>query len=223
MLSTPTLKRAITFFSIPALFAPFVLAACADPQGAYDEFEARLANATTSSGTGMGGAGGGPGCEIPAAGEIDGDYFMVLSAKLQPKKPITMLAKITSVDAGGSLSVSMNLQPLLASDRMTPVGASIDVPAFTVGEDGSFTVSVPPSDIDGMANPISGNTLVNVEATLMGTICKPAEFICGTVDGKVESPPVGLANSTFTLQPITDASAYPEAYINCNKDLAVDL
>lgn len=220
MLSTLTLKRALTFSSIPALFA---LTACADPQGAYDEFEARVAEATTSSsGTGMGGAGG-SGCELPAAGEIDGDFFVVLSASLTPKKPITMFAKITTSEAGGALNMAMNLQPLLASDRRTPVGASIDVPSFPVAADGSYTVAVPPADIDGAANPISGNTLINVQATLMGTVCKPAEFLCGTVSGSVETPKVTLDGSNFTMQPITDPSAYPETYINCNKDLAVSL
>ncbi len=221
MLSTPTLKRALAFSSIPALL---VLSACADPQGAYDEFEARLANATTSSsGTGTGGGGGGAGCEVPAAGEVDGDFFVVLSASLTPKKPITMIAEITTSEGGGGLEMAMNLQPLLASDRRTPVGSSIDVPAFPVAEDGSYTAVAPAADIDGTANPISGNTLINVQATLMGTLCKPAEFLCGTVSGSVETPKVTLDGSTFTMQPITDPSAYPPAYINCNKDLAVDL
>lgn len=217
MLSTSPMKFALYLGVVPCLL---LAAACADPDGAFDEFVDRSAKAGAASSTSTGGDGGAPGCVVPAVGEIDGDYVMVLSAKLSPKKPIVMSAALTSADDGGKLSVTMHLQPLLATDRATPVGAAIDPPAFTVADDGSFTMDVPSTDIDGTANPITGNTLTGVAAQVVGTMCAPADFICGTVTGTVTTPPVSLDGSTFTLQPIADPASPPETFINCNKDLA---
>lgn len=220
MLSTSPIKFALALGLVPCLL---LTAACADPDGAYDEFVARQTTASsssTSSSGGMGG-GGGSGCSVPAVGELDGDHLMVLSAKLSPKKPIVMTAKVTTADDGGKTAVTMQLQPLDAADRKTPVGSPIDVPVFPIEADGSFVLSVPSADVEGTANPITGNTLKGVAATLTGSgMCSPFAFACGDVTGAIATPPVKLDGSTFTLQPITDPGTYPEAYINCAQDLA---
>lgn len=223
MLFTSPMKNALYLGLVPCLL---LTAACADPQGAYDEFVERQTTASSSSSStgGSGGGGGGAGCTAPAVGELDGDHLLVLSAKLSPKKPIVMAAKVTTADEGGKTAVTMQLQPLDAADRQTPVGAAIDVPVFPIEADGTFVLSVPSADVDGTANPITGNTLKGVAATLTGSgMCSPFAFACGDVTGAITTPPVKLDGSTFTLQPVTDPATPPEVFINCAKDLANDL
>jgi hypothetical protein len=221
MLSTSPMNFARFALALGLVPCLLLTAACADPEGAFDDFVARQTTASSSSSGGTGGGGGGSGCTAPAVGELDGDHILVLSAKLSPKKPIVMSAKVTTADDGGKTAVTMQLQPLDALDRRTPVGAAIDVPVFPIEADGTFVLSVPSADVDGTANPITGNTLKGIAATLTGSgMCSPFAFACGDVTGAIATPPVKLEGSTFTLQPITDPATYPETYINCAQDLA---
>jgi hypothetical protein len=154
-------------------------------------------------------------CVVPAAGAIDGDYFMALSAKVSRKKPLTFLAKVTTTAAGDSIAVSMSIQPLLAADRRTPVGPAIDVGPYPVAADGTMIAALPELTVAGEANPISGSQLT-ATITLEGRICEPADFVCGPMSGNATEPlAIDLDGSTWTMQKVTDPAMYPPALINC--------
>jgi hypothetical protein len=194
-------------------------AACVDPAGALDDFNERAAEADFSTST-TSGAGGGDACAVPAAGEVDGNYLFALSAKIAKTKPVLFYAKLTTEDASG-LNFSLNLQPLNAKDRKTPEGDAIDVGPYPVAADGTFSAALPMLTVAGAANPVSGS-LLEATVTLVGTLCAPADFICGDVTGSVTKPIAipDLTGSAFTMQRITDEAAYPEPLINCAGDPA---
>jgi len=190
---------------------------CADPEGEFNDFTERtqkIGSITTTTTTTTGD------CQVPEVGAVDGDYLLTLSAKLNAKQPIMFLAHLTTAAMGEGLGFSMNLQPLAATDRKTPVGDAADVGPFQIEADGAFTADMPPLSVTGEANPITGSD-IQADATLIGTFCAPAESLCGDVTGQaIASITVALDGSTFTLQKIADPASYPEAVINCAGDVA---
>jgi hypothetical protein len=195
------------------------VAGCADPEGEFDAFTERYANiGSTTTTTGTGGASA---CALPEPGAVDGDYFMTLSAKISPTKPIVFLAKLTTTAMGEGLGLSMNLQALSYMDRMTLVGEAADVGPFQVEADGRFVAAMGPMTVVGEANPITMAEVV-ADATLTGTICTPGDFICGDVAGTVDNGTLELKldGSTFTMQKIPESGVYPEAVLNCAGDTA---
>ncbi|XXX75301.1 hypothetical protein WMF30_47400 [Sorangium sp. So ce134] len=157
---------------------------------------------------------------MPEAGAADGDFFFSLSAYLLPQAPIVFVASLTTEASDGGLSFSMTFQPLEAADRRTPTGPSVDVGPFELNEDGTFAAELPTIVVPGNANPISGSEL-EATITLSGTLCAPADFVCGDVTGTATRPVnLDLVGSTFAMERITDPSSYPASVINCKKDPA---
>jgi hypothetical protein len=201
----------------------FALAGCVDPEGKFDEFQNDNPVIKADSGTFDAGT-----CTPPAAGEIDGTYLFTLApitggVASNYKNPIVCSADVTSSASGSDLSVKITLQPLDASDRSTPVGATIDVPAFTVAADGSFDLTTLGTiNVEGAANPISGSPLVADITSMKGTFCHDDGFFCGDIAGEVTVPVVlNLEGSTFTYEKADGAPPYPDPpKLNCNKDLA---
>ncbi|WP_437810854.1 hypothetical protein [Sorangium sp. So ce1078] len=151
---------------------------------------------------------------------MDGDFFFNLSAYLLPQSPIVFVASLTTEASDGGLSFSVTFQPLEAADRRTPTGAPVDVGPYEVSADGTFSADLPTIIVPGNANPISGSEL-EATITLTGTLCAPADFVCGEVTGTTTRPvPLNLEGSTFAMERITDPSSYPAAVINCKKDPA---
>lgn len=218
-----------TTLASAALPCAALLIGCADPGGRFDDFEARDTTIRESQaggdgggddGTGGGGGrGGGDGC-LPEAGAVDGDFFFNLSAYLLPQAPIVFLASLTTAASDGGLSFSMTFQALEVADRRTPTGSPADVGPYELSEDGTFTAELPTIVVPGNANPISGSEL-EATITLAGTLCAPADFVCGDVTGTASRPvELDLKGSTFAMERITDPSSYPAAVINCKKDPA---
>jgi hypothetical protein len=134
--------------------------------------------------------------------------------------PLVFLAQVTTEAMGDSIGLSMNLQALSAMDRTTPVGDAASVGPYQVEADGRFVADMDPMTIVGEANPITGTEIVS-DATLAGTLCEPGDFICGDVTGTAQaSIMLNLEGSTFTMQKITDPEMYPEAVINCARDVS---
>ncbi|HSO00070.1 MAG TPA: hypothetical protein VLS89_17375 [Candidatus Nanopelagicales bacterium] len=215
-------SRSALLFLISGLFvAGAALTGCADPEDELNDFVERRDQISTTGTTTTTDTGG---CTVPAAGAIDGDYLLALSATLNPAKPILFLAQVTTSAMGDGLGFSMNLQALTAADRSTPVGAATDVGPFQVNADGSFVADLPPLTVPNTANPITGSE-IQADATMTGSLCDPAEFICGTVTGTaIASITLNLDGSTFTMEKVPTPGAYPEPpQINCAGTLAEPL
>ncbi len=206
-----------------ALLAFLGLTGCPDPQGTFDAFNTRyqkIYGGTSSSSTGAGGASA---CSAPAAGKIDGDYLLTLSAKLSPKKALAFQATVTTTDGGnGTLMVSIKVQPLSAMDQKTPVGSPVDTMPFVVAADGSFDAMLGTIMVSGAANPITGSDITTTGVVLHGQLCsQDPSFVCGSVDGQVTMPIMAsLAGSTFTLQAIQNGTI-PAPVIDCSKTPAM--
>ncbi|WP_437526685.1 hypothetical protein WME79_41435 [Sorangium sp. So ce726] len=168
---------------------------------------------------GSGGAGGGDNC-LPEAGAVDGDFLFSLSAYLNPQAPILFVASLTTEASDGGLSFSLTFQPLMADDRRTPTGEPFDVGPFELAADGKFTAQLPTLVVPGDANPISGSEL-EATITLTGSLCAPADFVCGVITGTTARPlTLNLKGSTFAMERIADPSSYPAPVINCDRDPA---
>ncbi len=201
-----------------------VISGCPATEAEFNNFIDNYQSINASS-SGSGGGGGAQACAaVPAAGEADGDFLFALSAKLNPKKPVLFDTDLTTQDGPNGLQFSLLLQPLDAKDRTSPVGASTTVGPFDVNADGSFTAVFPPLSVDGAANGLTGSDLV-AEATIIGQLCAPADFICGDITGWVTSPSMlPLDGSTFTMERLSAPGTFPEPpKINCAKDEAAAL
>ncbi|WP_437764004.1 hypothetical protein WMF27_37920 [Sorangium sp. So ce281] len=218
-----------TTLASAALTTAALLIGCADPEGRYDDFEARdtTIREDQSSGEGGGGSGGNGGAGgggdncLPEAGAVDGDFLFSLSAYLNPRAPILFVASLTTEASDGGLSFSLTFQPLVAADRETPTGEPFDVGPFELSADGTFTAQLPTLVVPGDANSISGSELEATITLTGGSLCAPADFICGVITGTTARPlPLNLKGSTFAMERIADPSSYPAPVINCKRDPA---
>lgn len=199
---------------IGALALALAAAGCADPDGQFEAFGTRYDqdNATSTAPFDAG-----P-CPPTKVGEADGDYFFTLAAKINKKKPLALLAKLTTQAMGAGVTFKLDLQPLLAADQKTPTGVPFNgLGPYAVASDGSFTAALPELTVPGNGNPVTGTDLV-ATVTLAGHLCGKGDFICGDVTGNVTKPlPLDLKGSSFTLQRITDPTKYPTPLIDCAK------
>ena len=198
-----------------------LLGGCVDPQGAFDEFGVRYTKINSSTSTGTG-AGGGT-CAAPAAGVLDGEYVFALAAKINIKKPVALLMKLTTVsDGAGGLAMSMKETPLSYTDQKTPAGPEVDLGTFPIAADGSFTAAIGVINVPGGANPITKDAAITADVSIKGNACaSDPTFICGDVSGKVTAPIViDLADppppSHFTMQKI-EGGVYPAPVTDCAK------
>jgi len=221
--------------------------ACADPEGAYDDFNDRYvanqAKLDASVSDSAGPDASSPDaidqdgavddvvaadqatpeaavCEALGATDVTDPYLFSLSAKLLPTSPILCVGTLKISQGASGPEVSFEIQPLLVSDKKTPVGEPIVGGPFPIQADGSFVAEFGAITVAGAANPISGSDL-ETTVTLTGAagaMCKPADFICGDVSGTVSKPLTSYdlsGGSRFTFQRITDPDTYPVAVIDC--------
>lgn len=189
---------------------------CVDPEGQYDEFQDRDKKTTLPQGTGCGVDPSAP-CDPVTVGALDGQWLFALSATLAPTKPILFFADVTSADAGGQVEWQWTLTPLDAKTREPVPGTPIEIDPSQIPADGQWSVTLPPLDVPGAANPITGSD-ITAEAGLTGDVCGGRDFLCGDVSGNVSKPIVlDLAGSTWTLQRLTAPDTLPDTiYINCS-------
>jgi hypothetical protein len=214
------MKTLRTYAALLALGLPFV-AACADPQGALDDFETRYAAdnpATASACTTT--------CTPPSEAMASGDFLFVLSAKLSPKTPVVFLTHVTAVPStmeGSPYDLDLNITALETVPKgstatpMTPTGSAVDVGPFPVSTTGCFTEPFPVQTVPGNADPILPGQAIVSQITITGTFCDSTpNFMCGDVTGAATKPiATPLAGSTFTFERITDMSKYPAIEIDC--------
>ena len=197
-----------------AAFSALALFGCPNAEAEFGEFQDRYEAIHPDM---TGGAGGGSACAaIPKAGELDGYFIFALAASLDPKSPVLFDAQLTTKDGASGLELSMKLQALDTCDRMTKVGETFALGPFAVAADGSFEAKFPPLEVTGLANPFSENP-ITAETTITGTLCSPADFICGDLAGNVTKPSnISLAKSTFTIERLAMPGVYPAILkVNC--------
>jgi hypothetical protein len=200
-----------------------VFSGCADPEGAFNDFKDRYqaTQGQVEAGALDGAQGDGAACVIPTADDVKDPYLFALSANVLTTKPIVCLGTLTITKGANGPEISFSLQPLVSKDRRTPTGDPIVGGPYPIHADGSFEADFGGIKVNGEANPISGSSL-ETTAKLTGgpgTICKPADFMCGAVSGQVTVPAsINLAEgkgSKFTFQRITDPNQYPAPMIDC--------
>lgn len=201
-----------------ALCLVLLLSGCPSPEAEFDAYRERWGKLHPGAGS----TSGGPSeCTVPKAGEMDGDFFMTLTVQQSPTTPAPFLAKLTTQDAGGSLEFSLDIQPLDADDRTTPVGQPIRVGPFPVGPDGKFDADFGTIVIPGESNP-AGAFALTADATFHGFLCAGDNF-CGDVTGQLTDPvnfPLD-GTTTFYCERVTMPGVYPEPpKINCAGALA---
>lgn len=207
------------------LSAGLLTLGCVDAEGDYNDFKDRYEQTSGSGGAGgeagQGGAAGAAGaapCVVPSPGEMDGDYLFALSAKVKPEAPLLFTNKVTTTASGSDLSMQWTLQGLDRFDRKTPVGDPIVLDPTVIGSDGTIDIALPPLNVTGQANPISGSNITAEVKSLRGSFCNTDGFYCGQVDGDVTKPiPLNINGSTWSMQKIDDPNAYPPPVLDCKK------
>ncbi len=155
-------------------------------------------------------------------GEVDGTYMLVVSTTMEQSYPVVFKAELaTQTSTTGAFDFTLQLQPLSAADRSTPVGNTSTKGPYTVTEGGSFHAPLGELSVPGEADPFSEKPLV-ATVTLDGTLYPPAEFYCGTVSGTVTQPiQYDLDGSTFTFEKADAQGDFPEPpRIDCAGNLA---
>jgi len=176
---------------------------CADASGRFDRFEARRANAASSSRVDDGGGGeaGAPaGCQPPAPGEVHGPALLAIETSTRAGAAILFFGEIDTPDLNGQTAVKYSYRALDAGDRRTLVGDELVVGPYPIGSDGRFDAPTPESTLPGAADAIQPGLPITSQLTLHGTICGVSDFYCGSVTGSVTEPIAGPTTGQFGLQ-----------------------
>lgn len=216
-------RKAITALALPALL---LLTGCPDAQGEFERFGEEYCALNPDKPTCGGeieGCSGDP-CAIPQAGEMDGSYLFTLSSHLSPDQPVVFETELTTEPGPGGLGLQFSLvmHALDSATRSSFVGPPIEAGPFEVdATTGCFDAVFPPLDVAGEANPISGSQLVVPAAELIGQLCAPGDFFCGSVQGQVEQPiSIDLAGSTFTFEKLAAPGQIPpQPQKNCDGEV----
>jgi hypothetical protein len=198
-------------------------AACADPDGKFDEFVRRSAHDEPEPDAGPMTDGG----ALPAAEQVTGTYLSVVSSNINPKLPVVYTLEVTAVQMGDMLELTMVDQPLSYMDRMTPVGMKSAPRKILVPPTGSYDEVLEQVITPGAANPILNDVDTLADTTFHGAF-NAAEtdgpggqvlFWCGTLMGHLYEPLEQDITGTFTISRIVDG-VFPPVVINCAKDAA---
>lgn len=130
---------------------------------------------------------------------------MALSATLAPTQPILFIADVHSTGSAWQWT----LTPLDAKTRTPLPNSSIVLPDSAIPAGGSWVFDLPPLEVPGTANPITGSD-IEADVTLTSTSCGSDAFVCGDVSGDITKPIVlDLQGSSWTLERLV-AGGLPE-------------
>ena len=117
-------------------------------------------------------------------------------------------------------SLQLELQPLSAADRRTPVGQPVTIGPLPLSPDGAVHAEFPPLVVTGEANPITGGE-IEAQVTLDARFCGDTDFHCGSVSGSVTPPiPLDLTGSTFAMERVQGGTLPPQPFLSCARDRA---
>lgn len=188
---------------------------CVDPEADFDSFAARAKRASPVD------AGGDAATCTVQPGDVAGQYLFAISVTLAPLKPIVALADLTTPPLDGGAGLALDVQPLSAADRQTPVGQKVSLGPFAVDGNGGYRAEIPNLDVTGAANPVTGAD-ISASLVLSGNLCGDRRSFCGTVTGNVTKPvSLDLQGSTFTFTAIDSPASVPaRPVIDCAGNLA---
>ena len=209
------MHRSVITVSTAACLALLALSGCPDPEGKFNEFNDKTADArkVVLVDTGQG-----------SLADVSGTFLLSISPSIAPSSYLqfTSTNTFTANDdptTGGKLVI--DLQPIAtAPGKATrePVGTLIHGEA-DVDANGAFEMDLGVQDVVGDANPISGSA-ITATLKLIGSI-KSEDLMCGSIEGDVTAPlQAPLAGSTFGFIRIekTDAATLPEPVAVCPKE-----
>jgi hypothetical protein len=199
-----------------------LMVGCVDPAADLEAFQKRLSEKPLmDAGTVPGDA---QSCTI-RPGDVEGAFLLAISTSIAPTKPIVALTDLTTPAFQDGTGLALSVQPLAASDRTTPVGASISLGPFLVDAGGNFRADMPGLTVSGDANPITPGAPISADLVLAGNLCAKSGFFCGSVSGEVTSPiTLNLEGSTFTLTLVEPGDPVPtQPAVDCRGTLAAPL
>lgn len=189
------------------LFTGALGAACADASDRYRDFSRRAAE------TGFDGGASAPdgSCAPPPPGSIEGLALLAVENSFGPGLPVLFFGELRTPELSGKTHVVFDYHPLDASDRRTRLGELLHVGPFAIETDGAFVAAMPKQTLPGAANPLLPGVPITSELELRASICGVAEFYCGTVGGRTESPIRGEVAGQFGLTLLPPGETLPPA------------
>jgi hypothetical protein len=197
-------------YLVPVLILACAATGCVSPRDRFDEFGARVIDATLA--------------DRPegAFADITGEFLVGVATTLDPSLPLLFLATIdVEIDNGtGTGTGQFEFQPLEASrcpgnDGLVPVGDPFAIPDVEIEEDGGFQAGFT-GMLPGEANNVSCST-VRVEITFDAVI-RSTEVWCGLIMGRVVTTNTSINGSTFgaiRIEPGTLGDDLPDPLLQC--------
>ncbi|MEM6992807.1 MAG: hypothetical protein AAF721_19990 [Myxococcota bacterium] len=140
------------------------------------------------------------------SGPPEGRYLLVGDFIVQPGLPLQWEVNITR-DPDSFNGQSLSLSQGSSTEPRELIGGVW--PATMTLSGAELTVVIPPLQILGEANPITGGEVISGEIVLNGR-GGPDGFYCGTLDGDLAEPvALPLTGSTFALIPVGPGEAWP--------------
>ncbi len=177
-------RRALSLSShlVPVLLG-LVLGACPNPEAQFDDFAARIPDASPPIQPDV------PPFEtIP---DVSGTFLTGLTNDLivgAGAQPVQFLSTQTVDKSSGKYMLTLSLQPLSVTTRL-PVGSPIAYAPIEVAANGTFMATVATLTVPAEADPLPGNLgpIVATDVVIKGQILS-ADAHCGTVEGTVTAP-----------------------------------
>ena len=169
--------------SLVVVLAGLALAGCPDPEGSFDDFVERTIDARVPAVQ--------PDAGATIAADITGTFFVAVATHLGPTSPLFFKGDAVVDTSGEVATVTLTLTSLNNMERSVNSDNVIvpDGPS-DYGEDGKFIVKYTAQDVQGNANPITGNDLVvtlGFDAKVLGE-----DVFCGDIiEAEIIEPPAG--------------------------------
>ncbi|MFO0633971.1 MAG: hypothetical protein U0168_14070 [Nannocystaceae bacterium] len=147
---------------------------------------------------------------------LQGEFLLAVSVVIDPTHPLQWHVDVADLRDGDRRTLRFELLALALDIGGTEPGEPLGAPRSAtaeVGEDGSFVLSLPQTEVLPMANPISGSQIL-ADVVLQGHVVDET-LACGDVTGAITSPlMLDLLGSTFALRRI-DAGGLPPLQFAC--------
>lgn len=195
----------------PVLFAG-LLAGCPAPDAKFDDFETRADPYFAQFEGGV--------CPSSPPMMADGQYlFSFTPIPESPDVPAPFLTDVTVTAEG----LTINLQPLSATDRMTEIGMPRSYGPFPIDGNGQFTIVLDGIEVPPDTNPLTDSTLVGT-FDLPGGFCTDDQtIICGTFEGSLTVPAEIPLSGTWAMQRLDGGAIVEPPVVDCDGGTAAPL
>jgi hypothetical protein len=181
-----------------------LFAGCPDPQGRFNEFGSRFADAGSAPDAG--------GVVADISGTFLYALFVPAAGALKPAQALATVT-LTSLDPP---TATLAIQ-FLTIDGRIPVGDTATYSNVAVSAVGTFTINVTRLVIDSTATELGADVIAE-NVVISGEI-KSTDFFCGTLSGMVTAPvALDLSGTTFGARRVVagqTGSDLPTAILDC--------